>query len=171
MIELARFSARLSIQDGAECGKSSIIFPRVILRITIIYGSETFYYLKENELRALERIEEVFIRKLLKTSSGCPISQIDLKTGHVPARFEISKRRCLFLKHILTENSESMIYKIVMYKNQTRGDWLSSCFNDLKYLSIDFKIEQLQSMKKNELKQMLLRSIEKKALQYLLEKR
>ena len=100
--------------------KSSIIFPRVILRSTIIYGSETFYYLKENELRALERIEEVFIRKLLKTSSGCPISQIDLKTGHVPARFEIYKWRCLFLKHILTENSKSMIYKIVMYKNPSK---------------------------------------------------
>ena len=153
-----------------ECG---IIFLKVILRSTILYGSETYYNLKENELRALERIEESFIRKLLKTSTGCPISQIYLETGHVPARFEISKRRCLFLKDILAENSESMIYRFVMtqYENPTRGDWVSSCLNDLKYLNIDLKIEQIQSMKKTEFKQMLKLSIEKKALQYLLEKR
>ena len=100
--------------------KIGIILTRIIIRSTIIYGLETYYNLKENEFRVLEQIEEVFIRKLLKTSSGCPISQIDLKTGHVPARFEIYKWRCLFLKHILTENSKSMIYKIVMYKNPSK---------------------------------------------------
>ena len=39
-----------------ECG---MIFLKVMLRSSILYGSETYYNLKEGELRALERIEEI----------------------------------------------------------------------------------------------------------------
>ena len=153
-----------------ECG---LIFLKIILRSTILYASETYYNLKEKELRALERIEETFLRKLLKTSRGCPISQIYLETGHTPARFEIFRKRCLFLKDILNENSESMIFKFIMvqHKNPTRGDWVSSCFKDLQYLNINLSFEEIQLMKKTEFRKILKTSIEKKALQYLLEKR
>ena len=153
-----------------ECG---LIFLRVILRSSILYASESYYNLKEKEFRTLERIEEMFIRKLLNTSTGCPISQIYLETGHIPARFEIFNRRCLFLKDILNKNPDSMIYKFIMtqLKNPTRGDWVSSCLKDLKYLNINLKIEEIRSMKKNKFREILKQSIEKKALQYLLKKR
>ena len=68
-----------------------MIFLNVILRSSILYASETFYNLKEKELRILERIEERFLRQLLKTGRGCSISQLYLETGHTPARFEIMK--------------------------------------------------------------------------------
>ena len=74
-----------------------------MLRSSILYASETYYNLKETEIRVLERIEENFLRQLLKTSRGCPISQIYLETGHTPARFEIFRKPCLFLKNILNE--------------------------------------------------------------------
>ena len=38
-----------------ECG---LLFLNLMLRSSILYGSETYFNLKENELRALERIEE-----------------------------------------------------------------------------------------------------------------
>ena len=55
-----------------ECG---MIFLNIMLRSSILYGSETYYDLKENELRALERIEESYMRQLLGTTKGCPIVQ------------------------------------------------------------------------------------------------
>ena len=79
----------------------------------------------------------------------------------------------MFLKDILNENPDSMIYKFIMtqLKNPTRGDWVSSCLKDLKYLNINLKIEEIRSMKKNKFREILQQSIEKKALQYLLKKR
>ena len=67
-----------------EC---AIIFLNVMLRSSILYAAETYYNLKEGEIRAIERIEECFLRQLLKTTKGCPISQLYLETGHCPARF------------------------------------------------------------------------------------
>ena len=72
-----------------ECG---IIFLKAILRPSILYASETYYCLSEHQIRQIERIEEQFLRKLFKTSKGCPISQLYLESGHIPARFQIFKQ-------------------------------------------------------------------------------
>ena len=58
-----------------EC---SIIFMNVILRGSILYASETYYNLTEMQLRKIERIEEEYLRKVLKTSKGCHIVQLYL---------------------------------------------------------------------------------------------
>ena len=93
-----------------ECG---ILFLNVMLRSSILYASETYSNIKETELRAIERIEENYLRILLKTTRGCPISQLYLETGHQPARFEIFRRRLLFRKNILYEKPNSRIYQFV----------------------------------------------------------
>ena len=76
-----------------EC---SILFLNVLLRSSILYAAETYYNMKENEIRALEGIEEHFIRKLLNTTKACPISQLYLEVGQQPARFEIMRKKELF---------------------------------------------------------------------------
>ena len=78
-----------------ECG---LIFMNVMLRSSILYASETYYDLKENELRVIERIEEGYMRKLVKTTAGCPIVQLYLELSQIPARFAIMRSRLLFLK-------------------------------------------------------------------------
>jgi hypothetical protein len=103
-----------------EC---SIIFMNVILRGSILYASETYYNLTEMQLRKIERIEEEYLRKVLKTSKGCPIVQMYLAVGQWPARFEIQKTRLLFLKLILEEDENSMVYKFYSFSSnsQQRG--------------------------------------------------
>ena len=104
-----------------ECG---ILFLNTILRSSILYACETYYNLKETEVRQLEMLEEVFLRRLLKTSRGCPISQLYLETGHYPARFEIKMIRLLFLKYILNENPRSLMYKFLQLPSPTSA-WTS----------------------------------------------
>ena len=80
-----------------------------VLRGSILYTSDMYYNLKESELRELENIEEDYLRKVFKTTKGCPISQIYLEIGQTPARFEIQKLRLLFLKTILEESEQSLL--------------------------------------------------------------
>ena len=76
-----------------EC---AIILMNSMLRGSILYASDMYYNLKENELRQIERIEESFLRKVLNTTKGCPITQLYLEMGQIPARFVIQKMRCLY---------------------------------------------------------------------------
>ena len=153
-----------------ECG---IIFLNIILRSSILYASETYYNLKESEIRTLERIEEHYLRKLFKTTKGCPISQLYLEAGQYPARFEIIRRRLLFFKNILNENPNSLIFKFVQLQIEkpSKGDWASSCISSLQYLNIKLSIHEIAKMKKNQFSKILKKSLEEKSVQYLLENR
>ena len=92
------------------------------------------YSLKENELRQIQRIEEGYLRKILKTAKGCPITQLYLEVGQFPARFEIQKMRLLYLKYILEQDDESKLKKflILQLEEPSRGDWASTCTKNLK---------------------------------------
>ena len=132
-----------------ECG---LIFLNVFLRSSILYASETYYNLKESQIRQLERIEEGYLRKLFQTGKGCPIVQLYLEAGHVPARFAIKKARLLFLKSILEENPESLIQRFVIlqFKNPTKDNWASSCIEDLKEFGLNLSIEEILKLKKQQ---------------------
>jgi hypothetical protein len=152
-----------------EC---AILILNIMLRSSILYACETYYNLKEIELRALERIEENFLRKLFKTSKGCPIAQLYLEAGHKPARFAIFRTRLLFLKTIL-HDPESLLCKFVQlqFANPSKGDWVSSCLEDLNYLEMKMSLDEIKSVSESQYKNMLDKSINKKALEYLLSKR
>ena len=152
-----------------EC---AIIFFNVILRGSILYASECYYNLTEYQLRALERIEESFLRKILKTTKGCPIVQLYLELGLWPARFEILKRRILFLKGILEQDQSYRVYKFfsLQLSDPTKDDWVSTTLNDLKYLEIDKSLNEIKTMTKAELKQLLTEKVKEQALKYLVQK-
>ena len=153
-----------------ECG---MIFLNVMLRSSIFYACETYYNLKETEIRQLERIEESFLRKLFKTSRGCPLSQLYLESGHTPARYHVKKTRLLFLQYILKEEPSSLIYRFLyqQFEKRTRGDWASSCLDDLKDLKTEMSLEDIKAMSKNKFCSKVKKAIQETAFKYLIQKR
>ena len=152
-----------------ECG---LIFMNVVLRGTILYAAETYYNLTEKELRILERIEESYMRKLFKTTAGCPVVQLYLELSQIPARFAIMKARLLFLKSILHENAGSRIAQFVklQFEERKKGDWILTCIKDLKVLGFTGSLEEIKAMKKNQYKTTINKKIREIAFKYLLEK-
>ena len=153
-----------------EC---ALLLMNVMLRSSILYAADMYYNLKENELRQIERIEEGYLRKIFKTAKGCPIIQLYLEVGQFPARFEIQKMRLLYLKYILEQDNESKLKKflILQMNEPSRGDWASTCMNDLKMLDIDCSLEEIKIMTKNKFNRILKEKIKVSALKYLLEKK
>merc|ERR1711954_305693 len=92
------------------------IFKNAILRSIILYACETYYNLKEYEIRQLERIEEDFMRNLIKTTKGCPIIQLYCEFGQIPARFEVIKLRLLFGKPVIKISSESLLSRFLQFQ-------------------------------------------------------
>jgi hypothetical protein len=143
-----------------------------MLRSSILYACETYYNLKENQIRHLERIEEGFMRELLKTSRGCPIVQLYQELGQIPARFEIYKIRLLYLKYILNQDPEKMLFKFfeVQLQASSKGDWVYMCNEDLKTLNIKETYEEIKDMTHYRFKKLLNEKIKSAAYEYLLMK-
>ena len=153
--------------------QSAIVLMNAMLRSSILYACETYYNLKEGEIRQIERIEEGFLRELLKTSPGCPIKQIYLEFGQIPARFEIIRIRLLYLKYILNQNKESMIHKFftIQLESSGKGDWTTMCLDNLRELDVQNSLEEIKQMSPYQFKKMLKEKVRQAALQYLTDKR
>ena len=150
-----------------------MIFLNVMLRSSILYASETYYKLKETELRQIERIEENYMRQLLKTSRGCPISQIYLELGQIPARFDIFKLRLYFLKDILNQEEDSLMFKFLQLQiqNPSKGDWASSCKENLKDLDLELSFDEIKTMPTTKYKRLVSAKLKPLAFTYLMSRR
>ena len=95
------------------------------------------------------------------------------ESGHFPERFAIKKSNLMFLKYLLEENPNSLIYRFLklQLENPTRGDWASSCLIDLKDLQINLSFEQIEKMSKKQFNSIIKESIQKRALEYLIRKK
>ena len=153
-----------------EC---SLIFMNVMLRSSILYASETYYNLKEQEIRQLERIEESFMRQVLKTKRGCPIKQMYLELGQAPARFDIFKLRFFFLKYILDQDEHSSIRRVfeLQLKYPTKNDWASDCLNNLKQMDINMTLEEIRLMTEQKFKNIVRQKSKECAFRYLMKGR
>ena len=131
-----------------------------------------YYNMKETELRQIERIEECFLRKLFQTTKGCPITQLYFEIGQYPARFEIQKLRCLYLKNILTQDENSRLYQFfkLQVDQPTRGDWVSTVIKDLEEFEITQTFEEIKQMSKSQFSNILKLKVKQNALKYLLNR-
>ena len=143
-----------------------------VLRGTILYAGDMYYNLKESELRQIERIEENYMRKVLKTTKGCPITSLYLALGQIPARFEIMKMRLLYLKYILEQPEDSTISKLfkLQLEKPKKGDWASSCQTDIQNIKLEMTLKEIKAITKIKYKTIVKEKIRKTALEYLLNK-
>ena len=108
----------------------------------------------------------------MRTTRGCPITQLYLESGEVPARFEIQKIGCLYLKNILSQDENNLLYKffILQLESRSRGDWATTVMADLKELKITETFEEIKQMSKRQLSNILKSRIRDNALTYLVGK-
>ena len=92
--------------------------------------------------------------------------------GQIPARFEVQKLRCLYLKYILHEDDESLLKKVfnLQLKEKARGDWAFTVLEDLKELKITESLDEIKKMSYEKYKSILKIRIKENALQYLIKK-
>ena len=152
--------------------EGAVILMNTMLRGSILYASEMYHNLKENEIQRIECIEEGFMRKILQTSKGCPITQLYLEIGQAPARFQIQKMRLLYLKYILDQEEESILKKFLnlQFQEPVRRDWASTVMSDLSELEINLSLEEIKNMTKMKFSRIIKIKSKKNALSYLIRK-
>ena len=81
--------------------------------------------------------------------------------------------RLLYMKKILQQNEESMIYKMfyLQIEKPSRGDWASTCLDDLKQLGIKESLSQIKEMTKAKFNSILKTKMKENALKYLNQKK
>ena len=91
----------------------------------ILTNSEVWYNMKDEHFKVLEAADNDLMRKIFKAHSKTACELFFLETGKIPIRYIVSKRRLMYLWHILKQKDDELIRKV--YNAQklkcTKGDW------------------------------------------------
>ena len=149
-----------------EVGKTMI---ESMLLGSILTNIEVAYNLTLNEIDKLEKCHEMALRKLLDLPSKTPKQMLYFLTGSGPVRFQIQRRRLVYLHHILNQNEESLLRTFFehQYKTRKSKDWATRIIKDLFEFGIEIPLEEIMKIPINVWKENVKLKTLENALIYL----
>ena len=110
--------------------------------------------------------------KILDSAANTSNAFKYLELGIYPVRFEIMKRKLLYLQYLLQQEKTSMIHQVLKatIDNPIKNDFVQTCQKYLDYLNIDLTFEQIAKMSKWKMKKLVNEKVSKAGFRYLLEK-
>ena len=104
----------------------------------LLFNADTWLRLTKEDIRKLESIDLMFLRKIFSVPIFTPKPSLYLESGCIPLRYIIKGKRIMFLHHILTRNEDALIAKVFWAQvNQTaKGDWCQVVREDLDILGL-----------------------------------
>ena len=152
----------------------SIILRNSLLISSMLSGSETWYNMKETDYRKLEQTDEILLKKILKCSNQVAFEMLYLDLGIMPIRHIIMLRRITYFQQILHQRVEyTLLYQFfeAQLKNPTTNDWVTQVLRELDMLEINFEINEIEQMTKEEFSKICKLKVRNNAFDYLLRKK
>jgi hypothetical protein len=144
-----------------------------LLLSSLLLNSEAWVNLSDKDIRSLEQTDEYLLGKILDSESRTSNSFKYLELGIYPIRFEIMKRKVIYLQYILQQDKESMMHKVfkATLENPLRNDFVKTCQKYLEKLNMQFFFEEIEKMSKVSFKKLVKENTKKAAFKYLLKEK
>ena len=151
----------------------ALVLRSSLLHSSMLLNSEAWLNLTEKQFRALEQSDEILLSKILGCESNTSNVFKYLELGIFPIRFEIMKRKILFLQYILQQEKTSMIYKVFQAtcKNPSRNDFVKTCEKYLQNLGIVMTFEEITSMSTFKFKKIVEEKVKSAGFKYLIDQK
>ena len=147
----------------------AMVLRKSLFLSSLLLNSEAWVNYTEKDIRILEQCDENLLSSILECESNSSNALKYLELGVIPIRFEIMKRKLLFLQYILKQGKETMIYKILraIEENPIKNDFVNKCKKYLELLKINITLDKIKNMTKLQLKKILKEKIQNEAFMYL----
>ena len=98
----------------------------------ILFNSEGWHGVTEEDIRTLEKVDEALLRSMLQCHAKVPLEFLYLETGSISIRHILSSRRINFLRTILKREDEELTKRIYreQERNPTTGDFVELVKDD-----------------------------------------
>ena len=147
----------------------AMLLRQTMLITVLLTNSEAWLRLTKENIKKLERVDEMLLRKLLKTPISTPKIALYLETGSIPIRYILKKRRIMYLHHIITRREEALIRRVLMAQisKPAKGDWCNVVREDMDSLGLEISFEEVGAMNKEQLKILIDNQLAKHAFEDL----
>ena len=135
----------------------------------MLYNSEAWHNITEEEVKILEKVDEYLLRSLVKAHSKVPLEFLYLEAGAIPVRFLISSRRILYFQTILKRPENELIRRVLKAQQHDvlPGDFAQLVQEDMKLLGPNINESYIQQTSRKSFKSEVKRKINHAAFEYL----
>ena len=142
---------------------------KLLLLSTLLSNSDSWYNVTNKEIKELESVDEMLLRKILSAHSKTSLELLYLETGNIPIRFILKSRRLNFLHYILNESEDALIHEVfnAQCTSPVKGDWVLTVKQDLADLDINLTFEQIKNTSKQGFKDIVKEKVKHAAFCFL----
>ena len=164
----------MQILDSVYFGKYyfevAIVLRSSLLLSSLLLNSEAWVNINDKEIRSLEQTDEILLSKLTGSEANTSNAFKYLELGIMPLRFEIMKRKILYLQYILKQEKTSMIYKVfeATVENPVKNDFVQTCERYLSTLNLNLTFSEIEQMGNWKFKKMVKEKVKLAAFNYLI---
>ena len=135
-------------------------------------SSETCGWLDGTIRTELDLLESVmFFRRILNAPKYTSKEMFYLELGAASLREIIRQRKLNFLKYIIEQGADSMLFKVFekQCQNRTTKDWVTTVLNDLEILGMKTTFADIQKTNKTQWKNIVKIKVKEHAFKVLEE--
>ena len=145
------------VNFGEHYFEIGILLRDTMLINGILTNSEVWYNLLKSEIKELEDIDRLLLRRLLRVPESTPSESYFLELGILPISIIIKARRINYLYYILSRNKDEMLstFFSTQWNNPCRGDWSEQIKVDLHDFGIECNFEEIKSKSKDSFKHLV----------------
>ena len=127
----------------------------------MLFNSEIWYGLKEEEVQKLASVDEYLLRSILGVPSKTPKEALYLETGCIPIKYLLKMRRIMYLHHIVRRPEKELIRKF--YEAQkckiSKGDWVQIVQENMNQINLEMSELAISKMSKHKFKKIVKKHI------------
>ena len=149
----------------------ALILRSSLLSSSPLLNSEAWGNVTDKNIRELEKTDEILLSKIMECESNTSNTFKYLELGIIPVRFEIMKRKVLFLQYLVKQEKNSMIFQVLKatMDNPLKNDFVKSCEKYLNILKIKLSFDDIAEMSKWSVKKLVKEKTTEAAFLYLME--
>ena len=150
----------------------AVLLRQTMLISVILLNSETWLRLTQPEIKELESVDEIFMRKILEAPCSSPNSSLYLELGLVKIKYIIKARRILYLFYLLHCDDNDLVKKVLkaQQRNPVKGDWCLVVQEDMNDLGLEnITWDEIENMSKYKFKKQVKEAMIDTAFQDLID--
>ena len=162
-----------NIYLGEHYFKTAFLLRESMFLNGVIYSSESWYGVTEEEISELEKLDNMLLRSIFEVPQSAPVVSLFLESGCVRVRNIIKARRVNFLHQLANLNKEEMEYKFFkcQWDHPSTQDWTEQVRTDLMDLGLPVSLDFVTSQSENTWKELVKTKVKSYEFSKLMESR
>ena len=150
-----------SVSLGEHYFKIAFLLTESLFLNGIFFSSESWYGLKEMEIKELEKLDKILLRYIFESPKSVPVASLFLESGCVSIGTLIKARRVTFLHHLANLDESEMLFKFFkcQWDHPVQLDWTDQARLNLQELNIPVSLNFLKSKSKTVFKKLVKEKI------------